>query len=497
MAEPEDPTVRRFAPLAAALAGWSFWPWLWGRWFGVGGALLQGCMFFLMIIAAWATGLRREVGTEPLWGAGAFLVATRVSYPFIPRLLSAALFFSALYWTLRTALPPEERKGRVALWPLLLLCLPLMPSAQFVLGYPLRLLAARLATLALPGTRAVGCGLTDGVVEVFVDAPCAGAGMLYGMLLLAAGVGFVFRLEARRVVCLLCGGVVLALWANASRAVLLFAAHANILPVSLARYESTVGLFYFTVGGLLLTAAARWMSVRAVGSFSRKVFVVISGFWSLIPAHDYATRYKNKSRGLRSRLSEGKGPRQAAAFFLAACAFTGLSGGEGVSSRHEPSLPVLWPLSWEGRQLSDVPASPETALFWRDFPGACQEFAIQSEDDGGFVTTEDRLVLRFVREATRRLHPAEDCFRGAGYGIKPLPLLLDGDGRRWSVFTAEKAGLQWTVRQCVISVPDEDLRRAEKATQARSWPDVAAWYWDTARPGFSTPALAITVIQKP
>jgi exosortase/archaeosortase family protein len=344
-----------------------------------------------------------------------------------------------------------------------------MPSVRFVFGYPLRLAAAWLAALALPGVQAVGCGLTDGVVEVFVDAPCAGAGMLYGMLLLAAGVGLVFRFGPWRVACLLGGGLLLALWANASRAALLFAGYAGILPFSpLTRYESVVGLFYFTAGGLLLIAAARWMSGKNVGVQTQR-------------------NCKTSSR--------------TAVLFLTTCVFVGFTSGLFLffpDSRYAPTelpsdVPVLWPSSWEGRPLSEVQASPEAALFWRDFPGACREFAFQSED--GLITTENRLVLRFVREATRQLHPAEDCFRGAGYKIKLLPFALNGDGRRWSVFTAEKAGSRWMVRQCVISVPDGDLRRAEETT-GRSWPDVSAWYWDAARPASRTPpaALAVTVI---
>jgi hypothetical protein len=38
-------------------------------------------------------------------------------------------------------------------------------------------------------------------------------------------------------------------------------------------------------------AASVWF--KAVGSFPRKVFAVYIRFWSLISAHDYATRYKN------------------------------------------------------------------------------------------------------------------------------------------------------------------------------------------------------------
>jgi hypothetical protein len=114
-------------------------------------------------------------------------------------------------------------------------------------------------------------------------------------------------------------------------------------------------------------------------------------------------------------------------------------------------------------------------------------------EDGYFPETQ--VLMRFVRNVTRRLHPAEDCFRGAGYKITPTPLRADQNGRRWSGFIGEKSGRTVAVRQCVISVPNGDLRAAE--TSGVSWPDVSSWYWDTARPGAknSPVALAVTVVE--
>jgi hypothetical protein len=120
-----------------------------------------------------------------------------------------------------------------------------------------------------------------------------------------------------------------------------------------------------------------------------------------------------------------------------------------------------------------------------------------AETESGWSAPTDRLVLRFTRTATRRLHPAEDCFRGAGYKINPMPLQIDGQGRKWSAFAAEKSGRSIEARTCVISVPDGDLRQAEPRLANRpSWPDVSSWYWAVARPGSerSATVLAVTVI---
>jgi exosortase/archaeosortase family protein len=470
-----------FPPFAAAFACWPVWPWLWGRWFGTGGEMLQGCLFFGVAGYCFVRlrGTRRQKFSPflpdafSLFVAASFLVIARIASPFVPRLLGAGLFFSALYWSLRASFPSEDRKESAALWPLLLLCLPIVPSLQFVFGYPLRASAAWLAAKALPGVRAVGCGLSDGVVEVFVDAPCAGAKMLSQMLLLASGAGLIFRLDWLRTAFLLFTGLLCALWANASRAALLFIGYSGTLPVSFRLDESVTGLSCFAVSALLLTAAAYW--IRGRGNF-----------------HAARTDFP----AARSR----KNGRASAAvvFYFVTCVFIAVLGG---LPQHRPvvelppNIPVLWPASWEGRQLIAVPASPETEFFWRDFPGACREFAMQPKDDEG-LAAPDRLVLRFVRRATRQLHPAEDCFRGAGYKIKPLPLLNDEKGRGWSGFVAERPERRWTVRQCIVTVRDGDLRRAENTKTERSWPDVSSWYWDAARPGTaSSPALAVTVIR--
>jgi hypothetical protein len=77
----------------------------------------------------------------------------------------------------------------------------------------------------------------------------------------------------------------------------------------------------------------------------------------------------------------------------------------------------------------------------------------------------------------------------------PLPLKIDGHGRAWSGFAAEKRDFRRVVRQCILSAPDGDLTQIE-FENAKAWPDVSSWYWDTALPMRDIPegALAITII---
>lgn len=472
-------------PLSSAIACGPIWPWLWGRWFGVGGEALQGGLFVIIscgIVTRLAMRGRNRVPFSPhvpsLFAAILFVLSAGLLFRSIPRLLSAALYFSALYWSIQAVQSQRERRDSAALWPMLILSLPYEPSVQFVFGYPMRVLAARFAAAILPGNvHTVGCALSDGVLEVFVDAPCAGVGMLSGMLLLAAGAALIFRLDWLKTAFLMAFGLLCALSSNALRAAILYSGYAGIFKFKPHQYESATGLSCFAASAIFLALAAHWLR----GNRKRKIAA-------------------NDRRDERQTTQKTSFAKTVVFVFLASCLFTAAAGAyqRRPADERAPETPILWPEFWEGRKLTPASASPETELFWRNFPGTFREFIMQpaSEVEDGWFPEESRLALRFVWRATRQLHPAEDCFRGAGYKITPAPLLLDENGRAWSGFIAEKSGRAVNVRQCVISVPGGDLRRAEYDV-AKSWPDVSSWYWDVARPtGEAAAALAVTVMGK-
>jgi len=107
-------------------------------------------------------------GSElPMLGQGALLAIS----------LSVLLSESVLY-----------RRCSVALFGLFLLSLPIIASLQFFLGFPLRLLTAKLtaALLSICGwsVSAQGTLLEWGSELVALDAPCSGVKMLWGGLFL-------------------------------------------------------------------------------------------------------------------------------------------------------------------------------------------------------------------------------------------------------------------------------------------------------------------------
>jgi hypothetical protein len=129
----------------------------------------------------------------------------------------------------------------------------------------------------------------------------------------------------------------------------------------------------------------------------------------------------------------------------------------------KPGLPRLsaaadfpgWPRTYEGAMLERMAPGAQDAWFARDFPGKVARF-----------TARDRqVVVRWVNSPTRRLHPASQCFAGAGYAIEPLPMRKSADGALMGCFTARKGAEALDV--C------EQLRDSTGG----SWPDISAWYW--------------------
>ena len=114
-----------------------------------------------------------------------------------------------------------------------------------------------------------------------------------------------------------------------------------------------------------------------------------------------------------------------------------------------------FPVEFENRKLTELSLSERERYFLQEFPGSI----------GRFTDGHREIVIRQVTEATRKLHPAKDCFAATGYETKPLPLKIDASGRHWACFSAIKN--------------DETLRVCERITdeEGNEWTDVSAWYW--------------------
>ncbi len=120
-----------------------------------------------------------------------------------------------------------------------------------------------------------------------------------------------------------------------------------------------------------------------------------------------------------------------------------------------------FPATFEGHQLRDVGLSERERYFQQGFPGEIKRFT-----DG-----HREIIIRRVAEATRKLHPASDCFKAVGYSAIPLPVRVDEQNKRWACFTAERDNERLNVCERI------------EGNNAQEWTDVSSWYWSALGSG--------------
>ena len=169
--------------------------------------------------------------------------------------------------------------------------------------------------------------------------------------------------------------------------------------------------------------------------------------------------------------------RRSSLFYIVACAVAALlpflsSQTESSVSPGAVAFPG-WPSESQGRKLTPMPLTELEERFNADFPGKI----------GRFTDGKREIVIRWVTEATRKLHPASDCFQGLGYTVKPLPVHRDETGSLWSSFAATKDNDRLHVYERIHSDSGE------------TWTDTSAWYWAAMRRGGGS-WWAITIAEK-
>lgn len=183
-----------------------------------------------------------------------------------------------------------------------------------------------------------------------------------------------------------------------------------------------------------------------------------------------AARRMDSARAL-VRACAARRPASAKVLLLACAvaAFVPLLGArpQPAPTGHFPG----WPTQFAGRPLHQLPLGPIEQRFAADFPGRI----------GRFTDGEREIVIRWVSQETRKLHPASDCFRGAGYAITPQPLLVEATGARWGAFLAKRDTQQLDIRERIYD------------TSGNQWTDASAWYWAATTGESAGPWWAVTI----
>jgi len=170
--------------------------------------------------------------------------------------------------------------------------------------------------------------------------------------------------------------------------------------------------------------------------------------------------------------------RRSYIFYVIACAMAAAApfifAGSHVSSS-AGNVPFSgWPTEFERKTLTPLPLTDVERRFASEFPGRI----------GRFTDGNREIIIRWVTEATRKLHPSSDCFQGLGYNVKPLPAHRDANGSIWASFAATKGNNRLRVYERINNDSGE------------TWTDASAWYWSAVRHEDSGPWWAFTVAEK-
>lgn len=135
---------------------------------------------------------------------------------------------------------------------------------------------------------------------------------------------------------------------------------------------------------------------------------------------------------------------------------------------------VEWPTAFDDVRLEPLRLSASELAFSADFPGSIARFA----------AGEREIVVRYVTEATRRLHPAADCLRATGYDVAAIGPLVDDRGRLWASSIARRGDRSWRV-----------LERIVDPSTAQVFTDASSWWWAAVLERSVGPWWAWTVLE--
>lgn len=429
--------------LLAALAAWPSWLWAVRR-------LGDGSDDPLGIIALAALGLllwrdRSSLRAQPrlIWLALAagLLLVTALSQSLLPPLLRGMISVLALLLVILSLRAPDQ--PWLAWLGLGFLSLPLLSSLQFFVGYPLRVITAEVSAWLLRlgpwSVQRQGSALLVDGRWVMVDAPCSGIQMAWVGYFTACALAAWLRLPDRLLLRRLPLVGMLVLGGNILRNTLLVWGESGASGFPGWAHEGV---------GLLMFAAVCGMILRVIGRCSFDAPALGESACSTAPANLQATFL---------------------GALLLAMIWPLLAPGSATTN---VIAPHEWPAQFEGRLLRPLALSPVEQRFAEDFPGQL----------GRFTDGQRSIVLRQVLRPTRKLHPAEDCFRAIGYRIEQTQL-------------RKRVGAEGLQRCFVVTRDGVKLQVCDYIEDAagQSFSDTSAWYWSALTGRSDGPWLAVTL----
>jgi exosortase/archaeosortase family protein len=424
------------------IAFWGVWRWYFSRvvnstdgFYGI------FALIAVVVISVWQKTPNRHINLIlPLATFFTFLFAA--TYAYFPSLLQGAMAFTVLSCVISV-----WRFGKIfhfGVWSLFILSLPSIASLQFFFGYPMRVVIGEATEflLKLNGLAVVrdGVGLNFGKQTIWIDAPCSGIKMLWTGFFLTA--------------------LLVTLWRfSLAKSVLAFAIAFGIILIG--NIFRATGLFYLEA------------EIVKMPGFAHDGIGVISFILTCIGIVLALQKLRPITKTIEEKSYSNKPAKVLQIIFILSC-LAAIYVQTGTDKRVQPqvSKTVEFPATFEGKPLQELGLTEIEEYFMEDFPGTVKRFS-----DG-----EREIIIRYVREATRKLHSPADCFAGNGYQVAPLPLKIDENNNRWACLRATKG--------------EQSLKVCERiyTDSGENWTDVSAWYWsalsDTNESGYWAIAVA-------
>lgn len=433
--------------LLPAVALWPVWLWSLRRMSDGSDDPYGVVALAMLLLCLWRERRHFSAAPRPAWLLASLTfsvlaIGTGALLPALARGVLAVLAVIAAALALR-----GPRQPALAWLGLGLLALPILSSLQFFAGYPLRVITAEVSVWLLRGVGLVverqGSTLDVGGQLVMVDAPCSGIHMAWVAYFCAFASAAWLRLGDGHLLRRLPLLGLLVLAGNSLRNTLLVLQETGQSSWPGWMHEATGLLVFVGVCALVLRLITAGAPLPVVVSSRPAGQTLGTGWqWSL------------------------------AALFVALGVWSTLA--RPLPSESAAPAFVEWPQRFEGELLRPLALSPVEQRFVADFPGAIARFSVG----------ERAVTLRHVTAATRKLHPAADCFRGLGYRIEAITLRQ----------RPAAVGLQ---RCFVASGKGPALSVCEYIEDAagRSFSDHSAWYWSAIVGASPGPWRAVTVAQ--
>lgn len=248
--------------IVVAAAAWDAWRWYFARVAATPEEAVSLAATAILLAGLGAARTQRPAPPSPISPvpAAILLGVYASSYLFLPSIMRAALAIAATLFYFHLALFKE--RPPVAFWGLVALSLPVLPSLQFMLGYPMRVVSATLAAALLQtqgfAVARQGTFLTWHGEMIDFDAPCSGVSMLWAGLLLTLMGCVLFRLGAMRVAVAVTLAIALSIASNALRAASLFYVEVGLFQQVPEWWHEGIGLAAFAASSM----ATLWLLGR-------------------------------------------------------------------------------------------------------------------------------------------------------------------------------------------------------------------------------------------